>query len=182
MVTHDTSSAETPAAHGPKPSALQTLFGYKAWANDELLTVLGGIEAPAHQTVVHTTLRVLNHAHVVDCIFKGHLSGEPHGHTATNTRDTPTLQALAAAVREVDAWYISYVAGLSAASLDERVRFTFTDGDSGLMTREEILLHVIAHGGYHRGQAGQVMRGASVAPPLDLYTRFLHDSEPGRRA
>jgi uncharacterized damage-inducible protein DinB len=91
------------------------------------------------------------------------------------------LQALGAAMRALDAWYIDHVAGLGAQSLQERVRFTFTDGDAGLMTREEILLHVITHGGYHRGQAGQVMRGASVAPPRDLYTRFLHSSEPGRR-
>lgn len=168
--------------HGPQPSALQTLFGYKAWANDELLTALGGIDASAHPSVVHTATRVLNHTHVVDCIFKAHLLGVPHGHTATNTQATPTLQSLAASVREVDAWYVSYVANLSPPALREPLRFTFTDGDSGLMTREEILLHVIAHGGYHRGQAGQVMRGASVAPPRDLYTRFLHASEPGRRA
>jgi uncharacterized damage-inducible protein DinB len=167
---------------GPTPSALQTLFGYKAWANDELLTVLGGIDASAHPTVVHTATRVLNHAHVVDSIFKAHLSGVPHPHTATNTQDTPTLQALGAATREVDTWYIAYVASLDASALHERVRFMFTDGDSGLMTREEILLHVITHGGYHRGQAGQVMRGASVAPPRDLFTRYLHSSEPERRA
>jgi uncharacterized damage-inducible protein DinB len=164
------------------PSALQSLFGYKAWANDDLLTTLAGVDALAHPTVVHTALRVLNHTHVVDCIFKGHLTGTPHGYKATNTQDTPSLPALGAAMREVDAWYVAYVARLSAASLQERIRFTFTDGDAGLMTREEILLHVIAHGGYHRGQAGQALRGASVAPPRDLYTRFLHASEPARRA
>jgi len=164
-------------------TTLQTLFAYKAWANDELLTVLGGIDASAHPTVLHSALRVLNHAHVVDCIFKGHLSSTPHGYKATNTKDTPTLQALAAAVRAVDAWYTAYVAGVSATALQEQVRFTFTDGDSGLMTREEILLHVITHSGYHRGQAGQVVRaGAALAPPRDLFTRFLHASEPGRRA
>ena len=165
-----------------QPSALPSLFGYKAWANEELLTVLAGIDASAHPGVVHTATRVLNHAHVVDCIFKGHLLGVPHGHTATNTKETPALSKLAAAVREVDAWYVGYVANLAPAALHERVRFTFTDGDAGLMTREEILLHVITHSGYHRGQAGQVMRGASAAPPRDLFTRFLHTREPERRA
>jgi uncharacterized damage-inducible protein DinB len=166
---------------GSSPSALQTLFRYKAWANDELLNALGGIDAAAHPTAVHSATRILNHTHVVDGIFKAHLSGQPHAYKATNTQDTPTLQALGAAMRALDAWYVDYVAGLGAQSLQERVRFTFTDGDAGLMTREEILLHVITHGGYHRGQAGQVMRGASVAPPRDLYTRFLHASEPERR-
>lgn len=58
---------------------------------------------------------------------------------------------------------------------------TFTDGDSGLVRREEILLHIITHGGYHRGAVDEVIRSASVASPRDLYTRFLHASEPGRR-
>jgi uncharacterized damage-inducible protein DinB len=167
--------------HSPTTSTLQSLFRYKAWANDELLTLLGSIDAAAHPTVVHTALRVLNHAHVVDRIFKGHLLGVAHGYTATNTQDTPALQALAAAVREVDGWYIDYVGSLGGAPLHEQIRFAFTDGDAGLMTREEILLHVITHGGYHRGQAGQVMRSAAVAAPRDLYTRYLHASEPERR-
>ena len=50
------------------------------------------------------------------------------------------------------------------------------------MSREEILLHVITHGGYHRGNVGQVLKSISFAPPRDLYTRFLHQSEPARRS
>jgi uncharacterized damage-inducible protein DinB len=50
------------------------------------------------------------------------------------------------------------------------------------MSREEILLHVITHGGYHRGNVGQVLKSISMAPPRDLYTKFLHRSEPQRRA
>jgi uncharacterized damage-inducible protein DinB len=48
------------------------------------------------------------------------------------------------------------------------------------MTREEILLHVISHGGYHRGQVGQIIRAANVLPPRDIYTRFLHLTEPSQ--
>lgn len=172
----------TPDAHDAQSSTLHTLFAYKAWANDELFAQLGTVDAAAHSSALHAAIRVLNHAHVVDCIFKGHLSGVPHGYSATNTKETPVLQALAAAVREVDAWYMAYVERLPPQALHEQIRFTFTDGDAGLMTREEMLLHVITHNGYHRGQAGQVMRGAGVAPPRDLYTRYLHTSEPERRA
>ena len=38
-----------------------------------------------------------------------------------------------------------------------------------------------SHGGYHRGNVGQVLKSVSVAPPRDLYTKFLHQSEPARR-
>jgi uncharacterized damage-inducible protein DinB len=63
----------------------------------------------------------------------------------------------------------------------ERLSFQFTDGDAGTMTREEMLFHVITHGAYHRGNVGQVLKDISVAPPRDLYTKFLHVREPSRR-
>ncbi|NMM38628.1 MAG: damage-inducible protein DinB [Glaciimonas sp.] len=163
------------------PSTLRSLFGYKAWANEELFAALALVDAVKHLAEANTAIRILNHVYVVDCIFKAHLAGDVHDYAATNTKETPALSTLAAAAKEVDAWFVAYVNNLPNSSLQEQIRFVFTDGDAGLMSREEMLLHVVTHGGYHRGAAGQVMRTASVAPPRDLYTRFLHTSEPGRR-
>jgi uncharacterized damage-inducible protein DinB len=162
-------------------SSLLSLFASKAWANEELLQVLAAVDAAAHAPVVHNALRILNHIYVVDSIFMAHLQGVAHGHAATNTPETPSVAALAAAVRELDLRFCAYVGQLTAANLQQRLAFTFTDGDSGLMSREEMLLHVITHGSYHRGAAGQVLRGAGATPPRDLYTRFLHLPGSGRR-
>lgn len=163
------------------PSTLQSLFGYKVWANDELFAALATVDVQKHPAETHTAMRILNHVYVVDCIFKAHLTGSAHDYAATNTQETPSLRDLAAAVKETDAWLMAYVNTLPEAFLQEQVRFVFTDGDGGMMSREEILLHVATHGGYHRGAAGQAMRSAAVAPPRDLYTRFLHLAELGRR-
>lgn len=172
----------TPPQQAPSsPSTLRSLFGYKAWANEELFAALATVDVKKHPAEAHTVIRILNHVYVVDCIFKAHLTGSAHGYAATNTKETPNPRDLAAAVKETDAWFLAYVNTLPSAALYEQVRFVFTDGDTGLMSREEMLLHVATHGGYHRGAAGQAMRGASVAPPRDLYTRFLHGAEPGRR-
>lgn len=48
------------------------------------------------------------------------------------------------------------------------------------MAREEMLFHVITHGAYHRGNVGQVMKSISIAPPRDLYTKFLHGVAPDK--
>lgn len=159
---------------------LQSLFGYKAWANAELFALLGRLP-PEHAEPLHTCIRTLNHIHVVDRLFQAHLSGKPRPYDATNTKDTPSLGQLQDDVQATDAWYLGYVAGLTATALPEVLDFTFTDGDRGRMSREEILLHVITHGGYHRGNVGQVLKSISIAPPRDLYTKFLHQSEPARR-
>lgn len=157
---------------------LESLFGQKAWANAELFDVLASVTAEAE---LHTAIRTLNHIYVVDRIFRAHLLGEPHGYEATNTKATPALAELRAAVAETDAWYRQYVAGLDEAALAGQVRFRFTDGDMGAMSREEILMHVITHGGYHRGNVGQVLKNIGVAPPRDLLTKYLHVTEPQRR-
>ena len=163
-------------------STLVTLFGHKAWANQELFATLASLKSETPAESLHTCIRTLNHIHVVDRIFRAHLAGEPRPFDATNTPATPTLAQLHADVQATDAWYCEYVARLTPAALAELLDFSFTDGDRGRMSREEILLHVITHGGYHRGNVGQVLKSIAVAPPRDLYTRFLHQSEPARRA
>ena len=161
-------------------STLRSLFGYKAWANRELFGVLGSLPSQ-HADSLHTSIRTLNHVYVVDRIFKAHLACEPLPFDATNTTSTPTLEQLQVDVALADAWYVQYVASLDPGRLAEIVDFRFTDGDRGRMSREEMLLHVITHGAYHRGNVGQVLKSISVAPPRDLYTGFLHRSEPARR-
>ena len=162
-------------------SSIYSLFAHKSWANNELFNVLATATAEDHADTLHSALRMLNHIYVVDRIFKAHLLGEQHGYAATNTDATPGLDELHFSVAETDAWYESYARGAAANQLEECISFRFTDGDEGTMTRGEMLLHIITHGAYHRGNVGQMLKFISVAPPRDLYTKFLHISEPGRR-
>ncbi len=161
---------------------LSKLYAQKSWANQELFHALATFDAATTAPILHNALRTLNHIYVVDKIFQAHLSGTSHTYTATNTDDTPTLGDLAFAAAETDAWFEHYVAQASADQLAESIRFRFTDGDNGCMTREEILLHVITHGAYHRGNVGQMIKSVSLVPPRDLLTKFLHLQEPSRRA
>ena len=162
-------------------NTLHSLFAQKSWSNNELFNALATVNAEQHAATVHAATRMLNHIHVVDRIFQAHLLGEPHGYAATNTDDTPELGELQFSVAEADAWFEHYAATTPSAQLSQSIAFRFTDGDAGTMTREEILVHVITHGAYHRGNVGQMLKAISVVPPRDLYTKFLHVSEPARR-
>jgi uncharacterized damage-inducible protein DinB len=161
-------------------ATLKSLFAYKAWANAELFALLGTLPSE-HSEQLQTCIRTLNHIYVVDRLFRARLAGEPAPFHATNTKETPTLAQLGGEVASTDAWYVKYVASLAESTLSQTLDFKFADGDQGRMSREEILLHVMTHGAYHRGNVGQVLRSISVAPPRDLYTKFLHQSEPSRR-
>lgn len=160
---------------------LHSLFRYKAWANEELFAQLAKLDPVAHEAERHTAIRLLNHIYVVDRIFAAHLSGTAHPYTGTNTTETPTLPELGAAVADSDRWFLEYIGNLPSERLSESLSFTFTDGASGCMSREEMLAHVVTHGSYHRGAVGRIMSQVSVPPPRDTLTVHLHTLEPDRR-
>jgi uncharacterized damage-inducible protein DinB len=160
---------------------LQSLFRHKAAINEEFFAVIARVDAEAHADERHSLIRLMNHIHVVDRIFAAHLRGEPHGYAATNTPETPTHEALRDAVLASDRGYLELVDAMTPAQLAQTVAFTFTDGQHGRMTREEMLGHVITHGSYHRGEVGQMLKRLSTAPPRDLFTAYLHRTDPQRR-
>ena len=82
---------------------------------------------------------------------------------------------------KLDAGLMHFSETANEQTLAEQIDFLFTDGDAGRMSRQEMLMHLITHGAYHRGQVGQLLKTAGMAPPRDLLTRFLHAAEPQRR-
>lgn len=162
-------------------SILSKLFRQQAWAHDGFLEAIGALDAGRHADERHAALRILNHCYVVNQIFRGHLTGRPHGYAANNTVETPTPEALRAAHAESDRWLLDYLASVTPEQLAERIAFTFTDGDRGAMTREEMLFHLVTHGAYHRGEVGSLLKRISSPKPWDTFAVFLHQDEPGRR-
>jgi len=161
---------------------LQSMFRHKAWANAELFAELAKVDPVAHAAERHAAIRTLNHIFVVDRIFAAHLCGQAHVYAATNTAETPPLEALRDEVAASDRWYVDHIGTLTPQALAEAVDFVFTDGQPGRMSREEMLAHVATHGSYHRGAVGRIMAQVAVPPPRDIFTVFLHQSEPRRRA
>jgi uncharacterized damage-inducible protein DinB len=158
---------------------LQYLFRYKTSANDELLTALARLGADS--AITKLAIQALSHTYVVDRIFAAHLRRQRHRYTSANLSQMPSLEALSGDIRLSDQEYLAYVAALDRAQLAERIDFVFTDGATGRMSREEMLMHVITHGVGHRGQVSAIMLLNSVTPPKDGFTTYLHDAEAAAR-
>lgn len=159
----------------------QTLYGYHTWANRDLFDKLAELDPENHQAQLHTALRLLNHAYVVTRIFAAHLTGTTHGYASDNTEQTPSLTELRLATAASDRWYQDYVPRLTTAQLSEPVRFAFTDGDQGCMSREEMLMHVALHSGAHRAEVDRILWQLGVMPPWDTVAVYLHQTQPSRR-
>lgn len=80
-----------------------------------------------------------------------------------------------AKVSELDQWYVKYVEALTTEELLTPIKFDFIGGGSGTMTREEMILHVVNHGTYHRGFVGDMMYQAGVTPDATDLPVFLRD-------
>jgi uncharacterized damage-inducible protein DinB len=154
------------------------LTRYNAWANKEIFDAVAALpeneatkpRPSLFKNMVHT----LNHNYVIDRIWQAHLQGRDHGYTARNTPDHPALAELWRLQQEVDAWYVAWSDQLTDAALEEQVPFTLIGGNRGVMTRGEILLHVVNHTSYHRGFVADLFYQVPARPPttdLPVYIR-----------
>lgn len=158
---------------------LEKLFRHKAAADDELLTALARL--PNDSAVLPLAIQALSHSYAVDRIFAAHMTGKSHGFASANPSQQPTLQEIAANLRESDREYVDYVSRLGCDQLSQQIDFTFTDGAPGRMSREEMLMHVITHGVGHRGQISALLLLNSLTPPRDGFTTYLHTAEGASR-
>lgn len=160
-------------------ATVRMLTRYKAWANrityGVVTTLPEGEALRPRPTRFGNMVHTLNHIYVVDDIFRAHLEGRRHGYSARNTEHTPALPELWEAVQTMDRWYIAYADALSEDTLGETVHFEFVGGGDGAMTREEILLHVVNHGSYHRGFVGDMLYQVPTSSPANDLPVFLRD-------
>ncbi|WP_242512265.1 DinB family protein [Pseudolysobacter antarcticus] len=158
---------------------VRMLVRYKAWANELIFSMVSDLpyEEAVRQrrtrfgNMVHT----LNHVYVIDSVFQAHLQAREHGYISRNTPDHPPLADLWRAVQALDQWYIEFVDRLSNDDLDQPIQFEFIGGGNGVMTRSEMIMHVVNHGTYHRGFVGDMMYQAGVTPAATDLPVFLRD-------
>jgi len=155
------------------------LTRYNAWANklifDAVAALPAGEATKERQSLFKNMVHTLNHNYVIDLIWQAHLEGRDHGFTARNTVGYPELDELWSAQQAIDDWYTTWSDKLSDAALDEKVSFTLIGGNQGVMTRGEILLHVVNHTTYHRGFVADLFYQVPARPPTTDLPVFLRE-------
>ena len=155
------------------------LARYNQWADQLILdavAALPGDEATRPRVgLFKTMVHMLNHNYVIDRVFQAHLEGREHGYTARNTPEPPPLAELRQNQAEIDAWYVGWTNRLTPQAIDEKVAFNYIGGGDGILTRGEILLHLVNHHSYHRGFVAEMFYSAKHRPPTTDLTVFLRD-------
>jgi uncharacterized damage-inducible protein DinB len=158
---------------------VRMLTRYNAWANEMFFKAVAelpeGEATKPRRSVFKNMVHTLNHTYVIARIFQAHLEGRSHGYSARNTESAPPLEELRRATGEIDRWYMDTYDAMDERKLAEKVHFTYVGGGEGVMSRLEILQHLVNHGTYHRGYVAQMLYDVPSRPPTTDLTVFLRD-------
>jgi uncharacterized damage-inducible protein DinB len=148
-------------------SHLQRLFAYDHWANKEVLASLQKIAAPAR------SVSLLAHILSAERLWLERIEGRPQ--TLPVWPDF-TLQQCENEIGDISRQYERFLRGKNDDTLTEKVTYTNSKGESFTSEVQDILMHVIMHSAYHRGQIALDMRAAGFEP---AYTDFIHSIRQG---
>jgi uncharacterized damage-inducible protein DinB len=142
---------------------LQRLFNYDEWANLEVLRVLRSSSTEKSQ-------KLLGHILSAERLWLERLQQKPPSQAVW-----PELP-LEQCEKEIKGLAAEWKRRLRTADLDRQVNYKNTKGEPWTSREEDILLHVITHSTYHRGQIAADLRAAGVQP---AYTDFIHGVRQG---
>ena len=144
------------------------MFAYDHWANRECLRAI-----EAGGSVSSTTLSRLAHILSAEKLWLERICGEKQSMAvwpSSTIEDCLTL-----ADEMVSAWR-DYLSGVAAGGLEENVEYRNSKGELWSSRVEDVLMHVLLHSAYHRGQIALEMRAAGAKP---AHTDFIHAVRQG---
>ena len=147
---------------------LRRLFAYDAWANRE---VLASLEATA--TPPLRALKLIAHISSAERLWWERLQSQKQ---SLPVWPDFTLQQSEVEAAEVAALWNKYLEAATEEDLSRPVSYQNSKGESWSSSKEDILLHVIMHSVYHRGQIASDIRAAGFTP---AYTDFIHAVRQG---
>jgi uncharacterized damage-inducible protein DinB len=92
----------------------------------------------------------------------------------------PALTDLRAQLDTVEGAIDRFLAAMPAGGSSRTVTYRRLSGDEQSNVLGDLLLHVVNHGTYHRGQLTTLFRQVGAAPPATDFTVFAAGALPGR--
>src|SRR5919112_3808036 len=144
--------------------AMRRMWDHAAWADALLLSTLEAMQPPP-------PLAWREYAHILgaESVWLDRLLRRKARFPVWPELSVSEASALAASLREE---YAGYVSALTPASLDERVAYVNSAGQSFETPARDILLQVFLHGQYHRGKINLMLQQGSLPPTPTDYIAF----------
>lgn len=147
---------------------LQRLFIYDDWANRAVAAALEALPAPPPRS-----LKYMSHIVAAERLWLERLRVEKQTYPVWPDF---TLEHCKLEIRGLREQWKSYLASLKEDGLSRALTYRNSKGESWSNSKEDILVHVLMHSAYHRGQIATDMRTAGFTP---AYTDFIHGVRQG---
>ena len=147
---------------------LRKLFAYDHWANLEVARALRMASQPPPRSV-----RLMSHVVGTEWTWRSRILPESK-RMAVWPQLTP--EQVLQEVEELQTAWASYLGRLTPAQLTETAAYTNSKGQHFRNDLGDILMHVVMHSAYHRGQIAADMRASGLEP---VYTDFIHAVRQG---
>jgi uncharacterized damage-inducible protein DinB len=149
-------------------SDFRRMFAYDSWANREVLASLSAAGSPPARAV-----KLLAHILGAEDVWHSRIHGQspalavwPEVNERRCRQEEERLRGL----------WSKYLSTIAPAQLSAAVSYKNSKGELWSSKIEDILLHVVMHSAYHRGQIASDMRAAGFTP---AYTDFIHGIRQG---
>lgn len=144
---------------------LTTLLDYSRWATEQVLdacSVLSEEELERDLKTSYTSVQgTLVHLFQSDRIWLSRLSGEPRS-TMSDSDESWDLPALTTAWGQVHSAYATWVSTLEDP--EQQLAYHRLNGEEREQPVWQVLLHVVNHASYHRGQITTLLRQLGYTP------------------
>jgi uncharacterized damage-inducible protein DinB len=144
------------------------LLAYDSWANREVLMVLSQANSSLPRA-----LRLMAHILGAEETWYSRIRGQKPAMPVWPELDIQSSQREEA---RLSASWSAYLDELTIGRLSSPLHYKNSKGEAWTSKIEDILMHVVMHSAYHRGQIALEMRGNGHAP---AYTDFIHGVRQG---
>jgi len=151
----------------PRLRYLRQPFAYDAWANQEVLDRLDSAAPPERAVTLAA------HTIAAESLWLDRLLGRPQ---RMPVWPPLTLDQCRSAAAQVANELRAFLGGLDESALAERRTYVNTKGETHTSTVGDVLLHLLLHSAYHRGQIATAVRNAGAEP---AYTDYIHAIRQG---
>jgi len=159
------------------PEYIRMLIDYNYWARDRILDsadpLTGEQLTRSLGSSFGSVLDTLVHMQFAEWIWYQRWQGESPM-APPDSSGLTSLAALRDAWRPLEAQIRSFVESLGPAGLSRVIQYKTMNGQAGMSSYWQMIVHLVNHGGYHRGQVATMLRllGARPAQSTDMIVFF----------
>ncbi len=146
-----------------KADRFHQLFRYDAWANREVLASFASVGSPPARS-----LKLMAHILGTEYIWFSRIKAEKSPLAVWPELRIDECREHSLQLPRI---WSAYLNALNEEGLTRHITYENSKGESWTNSVEDILMHVIMHSAYHRGQIASDMRAAGHTP---AYTDFIH--------